>query len=608
VIPRDQHPANPEWAAARVAALPVRWQRRLLRRWDKTRNAFDASDLQAEGHATRTAAYWLAGVVDGLAEVSVPLDATDGDIIERAAKCARDCNDLASVFHEKVSLRAAMASACAANHIEAPTGKAMTDTSAIARMVCPQWWRRQLRKLHAKAVEGSAISIGYVNRTRDIYISQESLTRRVQQNKRNAAMMESTRARNEAGQEYTLAELAATSVSNKAIKRGELMTRIAGFERIARECEHVGLFFTMTCPSRMHKWRTVAGGRVVENTKYDGTTPDQAQRHLSKVWARIRAKLAREGVKWYGFRIAEPNHDGTPHWHVLVFFENSWKGDPARAAMPRICSMIRAHALVDSGTERGAKKHRVDFEKIDWEKGSAAAYIAKYVSKNIDGYGVGKDLYGNDVFETCHRVEAWAATWRIRQFQQIGGAPVTVWRELRRVKEIPPDAPAHVVDAHSACNRVADMEGGTASVAWDRYIKAQGGVFVGREYRIKLAVESVAGNGRYGDAIAPRTVGVQAVALQVYRDGIVTGTRLVEWVVKSARQVWEIIVRGGGQAHAGAARAWTRVNNCTGADFVEMADRFKRSITVRASLDALYSKEFCGPVDWPKIERECANA
>lgn len=546
MIPRDQHPARPEWAAAQVAGLPSRWRARLLRRWQKTQADFDTAELTAQGDAIRRAATELQSVLEKIKTVNIPLDASDSDICDRADHMAAWCAGLAEVYSDTGWLRGAMGCVCMSNQVQMPDAKDMTAEGAIARMVDPLWWRRQLRKVHAVAVEGAAIEIGYVNKTRDIYVSNESLARRGQQNRRNAAMLENTSARNEDGQQFTLAELAAKSPANKAIKRGELMTRIAGFERIAVECEHVGLFFTMTCPSRMHKWRTVSGGRVLENRKYDGTNPKQAQAYLSKTWARIRADLARRGIKWYGFRIAEPNHDGTPHWHVLVFF-GRWAGDSLRAAYPRICAVVRKHALQDSGDERGAKKHRVDFERIDWNKGSASAYIAKYVAKNIDGHRVEQDLFGNDAITTAMRVEAWAATWRIRQFQQVGGPPVTVWREMRRVKALAADAPECIKQAHDACNRVEEEDGEVKAAAWDKYVKAQGGVFTGRHYKIKLAMEEAQGVGRYGEPLGMRPVGVQAA----------------ECVIKSVRFLWEIIRRKSKEGQVRAAHAWTRVNNCT---------------------------------------------
>lgn len=639
-----QHPAQKEWAAANVAGLPCRWRKRLLSRWETTRNG------GATSADNRAAAYELQDTVARLAAVTVPLDAADSDICARAETLAAHCRELGGVFGEW-ALRSAIETVCRANNVAPPyIKKRSTAESEVKRAEDALWWRRQLRKVHAKAVEGSAVALGYVNKTRDIYVSNESVARRRQQNKRNAAMLEATKARNDAGQEFTLAELAAKGTSNKAIKRGELMTRIAGFERIAVDCEHAGLFFTVTCPSRMHKWRTVAGGRAVENKKYDGTLPGDAQSHVARVWQRIRAALDRAGFAWYGFRIAEPNHDGTPHWHVLVFFAKQWPGAVVRAALPRVCAIIRRYALGRGevkepeladvlplnrfpyrfkkdaeaawlpkavhalhewrvaerrrqNAERGAKKHRVDFKPMDASKGTAAGYIAKYVAKNIDGYGIEQDLFGNDAVSTSRRVEAWAATWGIRQFQQVGGPPVTVWRELRRVKELPEDAPEHLSKAHSAVNKVALVEGEKASVAWDRYCQAQGGVFCGRSYRIKVAVEEQDGTGRYGEALAPRPVGVETEGEVTVKDGICTYKKPMVWLVKSARWVWEIIRNGSGKGNAGIARAWTCVNNCTRDSFAELRKRVEAVPELFGPLPKISNFEFFGPLNWPEMEK-----
>src|SRR5271170_1725456 len=157
------------------------------------------------------------------------------------------------------------------------------------------------------------------------------------------------------------------------------MTRMKGFEDIAKELGHVAEFVTLTTPSKFHSM--LSDGTA--NPKYGGYSPREAQAWLAKMWARSRAKFKRKSILVYGFRIAEPHHDGTPHWHMVLFTLAHLVGD--------VRAVLTEHWLSDDGAERGAASHRIEFQTIDPTKGSATGYISKYVAKNIDGHEVGED-------------------------------------------------------------------------------------------------------------------------------------------------------------------------------------------------------------------------
>jgi hypothetical protein len=464
---------------------------------------------------------------------------------------------------------------CARYGVGAPDKKCVDKSddvpAIVARAVCSRWWRRQLRKTYGRAREGGAIRLGMVHYRGEPYASNDSVLERIAQNRRNAAALESVLMENENGDQFTLAQLAEKSTANKAIRRGELMLRINGFESIARECGDTGLFLTWTCPSRFHARLKGGGGGGAPNPKYSGASPREANDYLGKVTAQARAALARRGLALYGFRIAEPHHDGCPHWHMLLFvrttekYKTHWLSDPAA----RVIRIMKRYAWRADRGEAGAFKYRLDAKRIDWNRGSAAGYIAKYVAKNIDGahvgdhktldgYTVQTDLEGEQYLTPSARVETWAARWGIRQFQQWGGAPVTVWRELRRIKEtMVKGAPAALAQAWHAAQKIEGIQ----RADFAQYLRAQGGAIVPRKCLVlTLAKNQTTVIGRYGETVRDVPYGVRSAELA----GVVFHSTRYQWRQVDAARGREATGAGVAVAVAGAfAVPRTRVNNCT---------------------------------------------
>jgi len=360
---------------------------------------------------------------------------------------------------------------CETFRIKAPviSNKGVTELGAIKRMIDKNWWNRRLRKIFNQAYEQAAIELNVVNKYKQIYASNLTVNKRKQQLLRNEQMLSSMKVINDIGQQFSLKDLSDLNTSNPAIRKAELMVRMRGFEELSKSHGHQGIFITITCPSKYHAVYSKSGQR---NPKYQSLTPYMGNQYLCALWSKIRAHWNRKDIKPYGFRVAEPQHDGTPHWHILLFAEPQH--------MNEIKQTISQYALEEDGDEKGALENRCDFKMIDPNKGSATGYIAKYVSKNIDGEGLDKGVYGEDPITAAQRVDAWSSCWCIRQFQQIGGASVSVWRELRRLKKS-----LGIDDIIEKARKAADESN------WHEYINAMGGVFAKRKDQpIKLAYDA----------------------------------------------------------------------------------------------------------------------
>lgn len=305
------------------------------------------------------------------------------------------------------------------NGLKARKGKYISGD--IARYCCEKFWYKRLRRHQQKLFEQVARSLGQVHRSAQIYISDTNLKLRRNRKRVNQLFLNMLEAINEEGDIVSLKDASNSNISNPENRRHEIMCRLSGMEAYGDKHGYKALFLTLTSPSKMHA--THSSGK--KNEKYEGYSVKEVHDYFQGLWVNMRSSFDRGGIDYFGLRVVEPHHDGTPHWHLLIFVRPEHQ--------QAFISTFNRYALEMDGDEPGAKKRRTKVELISKKKGSAVAYIAKYISKNINGFGVDKDRYQNDAKDSAERICEWAGLHGIRQFQQFGCPPVTLWREARRL-------------------------------------------------------------------------------------------------------------------------------------------------------------------------------
>jgi hypothetical protein len=414
--------------------------------------------------------------------------------------------------------------------------KAQNEAALAARLTDPQWWTRQLMKQQDQQFEQTAIKFALVRQGKQPYVSTATLIKLQARQQRSLDIMEKLQAVSEDGETVDMLDIIKGSPANPAVRRAELMNRLHGFEQYANEHQHIAEFYTLTAPSQYHP----------SSSKYADHTPQQTQQdYFSPLWARIRAKLKYQALTVYGFRIAEPHADACPHWHLLLFMPATQRA--------KVKAIFKDYALRQDGDETGAAQHRFTVESIDPKKGSAIGYIAKYIRKNVDGFAM-EDEYDDETGEAIQaaakRVRVWASVWRIRQFQQIGGSSITVWRELRRLKSELPDSTVE------AARKAAD------SGNWKDYLEAQGGVDIPFRKQAIQTARSVKYDMETGELLENQYGEVLDYIHGVISTGYAVKTRLKHWIIEEKPEAEGLVDQTDQRAESAFDLPWSSVNNC----------------------------------------------
>lgn len=417
---------------------------------------------------------------------------------------------------------------------------------SLARMLCADWWYRKLWQMRCEWREEQLRAVCLVSKKASPHISYEAVIHKREQRRKALAFFKAHELVNENGDTLEMEDVVNASSSNPAHRRNEMMACVKGLELIAEMRGDCAFFYTITCPSRFHA--TLNNGRP--NPTWTNASVKQSSEYLVGMFAAFRKAMHKAGLRWYGVRVAEPHHDGTVHWHMLCFMH--------KKESKRITALLRKFAIREDrqelGNDTGA---RFKSKRIDPRKGTPTSYIAKYISKNIDGRGLANEISketGKPLRDNAEYVTAWASLHRIQQFRFFGIPSRQAYRELRLLAgQANRQQGKKKAGAPILANARLDAVLAAADVGcFATYIMKQGGVLVARKHHlIRTAYERNDEPSAYGD----HGIHIYGIWSPLAEGRICT--HATKW-----KKVRKAVDLREASADQGASAPWTRGNNC----------------------------------------------
>ena len=387
-------------------------------------------------------------------------------------------------------------------------GHPLADLSPMERrLMCPQWWRRRLRRRAAVARQVWSAALQTAGgRHGAAYVDSYSMTRWKERQEQATVFGDSHAMVGDDGTTIPMRDVMQASAA-AALSRAYVM--MLGVDEIASREGMVPIFLTITLPAEYHPnpilgactWRPQFG-------------PKKADTDLAALWRRFRARLQKKGIAMVGMRVIEGHADGTPHLHALLYVDQR-----TIAVVDGILQDIRPEPVPG---ERIATQLVV----IDRTRGRATSYIAKTLVQafnvrpafairdrriDADARHEFASVADDDGFDR-HRALAAERGWR--RFQLLGVHGIQrVWQAIFTMRSVPGDAPQPIRDCHRA---MRDRCWGDAILALGALRRDNGG-------RVRLGYDLR--QSRYGEM---STVPVSIV------------DETTGWSMPIRRQVWKI--------------------------------------------------------------------